>query len=313
MNKITNGEFMKLILTLITLAFITPGAFAAPPEFKDKIEQGKYYFEAAGCMNCHSPDRNKPLSGGKKMMTDFGVFYTPNISSDKTFGIGNWTDAQFLKAVKRGISPNGNYYYPSFSFAAYAKMTDEDVLAIRAYMNSLPPVALENKNHEIKFPMDQRKILFAWRALNFRKSEHVTDGERAVFKYQGTFIPVDGQSKEWNRGAYLVESTLHCTECHTPRNKIGGLETKMWMAGAPYNEENKIASNITSDKETGLGKWTKEEWKSFLQDGSKPEGDDVGGEMYNIIKYGTAKLSDSDLDDVVLYLQSLRPISNSLK
>jgi mono/diheme cytochrome c family protein len=303
---------MKNLIQSAALLLISLNIMAEAPLFKDQIERGKYYFNTSGCMNCHSPDRNSPLSGGKKMETDFGLFYTPNISSDKTNGIGAWTNEQFVKAVKRGISPKGQFYYPTFSFPAYSKMTDEDVIAMKAYIDSLPPRSEINKEHELKFPYNNRIIMAGWRALNFR-SKNLCKEDEAVFKYQGTFRPVTSQSKEWNRGAYLVESTLHCTECHTPRNKLGGLESKAWMSGTPFAEENKVASNITSDMETGLGKWSTEDWKTFLQEGTTPDGDDVGGEMYRIIKYGTAKLSDSDLDDVVVYLKSLKPIKGLTK
>ena len=296
------------------LSFILLTAFFCSTAFSDSsgrnIERGKYIFNSSGCMNCHSPDRARPLSGGKKMATSFGTFFTPNITPDKVNGIGAWSDEDFLKAVKRGISPDGQYYYPSFSFASYSKLTDSDVLDMRAYMNTLAPLPDKNKPHEIKFPMNQRKILFAWRALNFRR-EHVSAAEENVFKYQGTFRPHKNKSKEWNNGAYLVEGALHCTECHTPRNSMGGLVVNKWMAGGVLADEDNPASNITPDKDTGLGSWTKEDWTTFLKEGSTPDGDDVGGEMYRIIKYGTAHLTKSDLDDVITYLQDLKPINNT--
>ena len=295
--------FIQLFLLISTSAF-------ADQTVDQRLERGKYIFNTSGCMNCHSPDRNKPLTGGKKMVTSFGTFYTPNISADTRFGIGAWTDQQFLAAVKKGISPAGQYYYPSFSFASYAKLTDEDVLSMRAYINSLPASQNEKKPHELKFPYNKREILFAWRALNFKKN-FITKAEENVFKYQGTFRAHPAKSKEWNNGAYLVEASLHCTECHTPRNKVGGLIVNKWMAGGIVQDEDNPAPNLTTDINTGLGKWTKEDWKTFLKDGSTPDGGDVGGEMYRIVKYGTAKLTESDLDDVITYLQDLKAVSNT--
>lgn len=127
---------MKILLTLFL--FILSSSIFSELTNEQTIARGKYIFDSAGCMNCHSPNRNRPLSGGKKMETNFGTFYTPNITSDKKFGIGSWSDEEFLIAVKRGISPKGDYYYPSFSFAAYSKLTNADVLAMRAYMNTFP-------------------------------------------------------------------------------------------------------------------------------------------------------------------------------
>lgn len=275
------------------------------------LERGKYIFNLSGCMNCHSPDRNKPLAGGLEMNTPFGKFYTPNISKDPKFGIGNWTDKDFIRAVKKGISPSGKFYYPFFTFSSFTKLTDEDVIAMRAYMNTLPASTNENKAHQVKFPLNQRAILVGWRALNFKKNL-VSTKEEAVFKYQGTFRKHEDKSDEWNNGAYLVEAALHCTECHTPRNKIGGLEVDKWMSGALFSDEKNPAANITPDATTGL-KWGREDWKTFLSDGTTPDGDDVGGEMYKVIKYGTRTLSESDMDDVITYLMDLKPIKTSLE
>jgi mono/diheme cytochrome c family protein len=291
---------MKFLIPAIAFLILSSSAFA-------DLKRGQYIFNTVGCMNCHSPDRSKPLTGGVKIQTPFGTFYTPNISSDKKNGIGSWTDEQFLKAVKRGISPQGQFYYPSFTFTAYSKLSDEDVLSMRAYMNTLPAFSNKSKPHEIKFPLKYRKLLLAWRALNFR--EHLlTDSQEDVFKYQGTFRPQKDKSKEWNNGAYLVEAALHCTECHTPRNKLGGLKVKKWMSGGFIEDEENAAANITSDSETGLGNWSREDWKTFLVDGTKPDGIDVGGEMFKVIKYGTRGLTPSDLDDVVTYLKSLKAV-----
>jgi mono/diheme cytochrome c family protein len=152
--------------SIITLAFL----FLSTTSFSEtKLEKGKYIFMAAGCMNCHTPDKAKPLAGGFKIATNFGNFYTPNISSDTKFGIGNWSDQDFLKALRNGISPKKQFYYPAFPFTSYSKLTDEDILAMKAYIMSLPPQAVENKKSELKSPYNHRSLMFAWRSLNFRK------------------------------------------------------------------------------------------------------------------------------------------------
>lgn len=300
---------MKLFI--LTFAFFLSTFAAAQMTHEQKLVRGKYLFNASGCMNCHTPDRNKPLAGGLKMDTDFGSFYTPNITPDKTNGIGSWTEEDFLIAMKKGISPKGKYYYPSFVFTAYTKLTKEDTLAIWEYLKTFAPYPDKNKEHELKFPMNNRKLLLGWRALNF-KTDLVTDDEERVFKYAGTFRPRKDKSQSWNNGAYLVEAAFHCTECHTPRNKLGGLQADKWMSGAIIAGEEEPAGNITSDKQTGLGNWSKEDWKTFLTEGTKPDGVDVGGEMYKYIKYGTSKLTEQDLNDVIEYLQSLKPINHSV-
>jgi mono/diheme cytochrome c family protein len=292
------------LLTLLTTAFAQPVSVTV-------IEHGKYMAQAAGCMNCHTADRNAPLAGGVKIATPFGTFYGPNISSDPKFGIGNWSDKDFIKAVKRGISPKNQYYYPAFPFSAYTKLTDSDVLAIRAYLNTLAPQAVASKAHEINFPLNQRKLMYFWRKLNF-KQKFLTAGEQRTFKYQGEFRPKVMRTEGWNRGAYLAEAAFHCTECHTPRNKLGGLKTSQWMAGAIYGEK-EIAGNITPHPDAGLGAWTTEDWDLFLSTGETPDGGEVSGEMYRVIRNGTAKLTAEDRADLIEYLQNLKSVNRKME
>lgn len=269
-------------------------------------------FQMTGCMNCHSPEKNKPLAGGFKITTQFGNFYSPNISSDKNFGIGKWSDEDFLKAVKRGISPEKKFYYPAFPFTAYSKLTDEDVLAIKAYIMSLPPQAVANKPHELKTLFKNRLVLLPWRSINFRKHFNSKNAQ-SVYKIKGDFKANPLKSDGWNRGAYLTEAAFHCTECHTPRNALGGLETKKWMSGAPFDNGKEIATNITSDKKTGKGMWTRDDWNTFLNEGETPTGEIVDGDMWLVVKNGTSKLTDADREDVITYLQELKAVTNDMK
>jgi len=290
---------------LIAILFFSTTSFS-----ETTLEKGKYIFMASGCMNCHSPDKSKPLAGGLKIATDFGDFYTPNISSDPKFGIGNWSDKDFLMALRKGISPKKQFYYPSFPFTSYSKLSDEDILAMKTYIMSLPPQAVENKKSVLKSPYNHRALMFAWRALNFKK-HFLSEEEKVVTKYQGVYKINPNRSESWNRGAYLVEGALHCTECHTPRNALGGLVAKKWMSGALF-EEKEVAGNLTSDLETGKGAWGSKEWETFLSEGETPEGEIVSGEMWQVIKNGTSKLTDSDRADVAVYLQSLKAVKNTV-
>ena len=305
----------SLFLSIIFLTLTSPNFAQDVTVIKNnhsQLEKGKYIFQAAGCMNCHSPDKTKPLAGGFKITTTFGDFYTPNISSDSKFGIGSWTDKEFIRAVKKGISPRRTFYYPAFPFTSYTKLTDEDVIAMKAYIMTLPPQAIPSKPSELKPPYNIRPIMIGWRALNFRKHFN-TKTEEDVFKYQGAFKPRSDKSDSWNRGAYLVEGALHCTECHTPRNKLGGLESKKWMAGAPFDDGKEIAANLTSDSATGKGSWSVADWETLLTDGDTPSGDEVDGDMWLVVKNGTSKLTDEDRQAVITYLQDLKPINNKVE
>ncbi len=94
----------------------------------------------ADCAACHTAKGGEPFAGGRPFVLPFGTIYTPNITPDPETGIGKWTDANFLNAVHRGIAPDGSRYYPAFPYASYSMLTDEDALAIKAYLFSLKPV-----------------------------------------------------------------------------------------------------------------------------------------------------------------------------
>lgn len=287
----------------------------ATPTSPDKteaeiIQHGKYMFDLAGCVHCHTADKTKPLAGGYKLDSQFGTFYTPNITMDIKTGIGTWTESQFLKAMRQGISPKGEYYYPSFPFTNYTKLTDEDILAMFKYLKTLPAVELANKTHVVLFPLNQRKLMIFWRALNFRKwiDTDVDD----YSKVQGVYIPQPDKSASWNRGAYLVDGAMHCTQCHTPHNRLGGLITKKWMSGAFLFGEERPAPNLTADADSDIANWTTNDWKTFLKQGVTADGNVVGGTMSKIVKVGTSKLTAADSDAVTEYFQSLPPIKSNI-
>lgn len=290
---------------ILLISFLIQALAAASPV----VMQGQYMIQAAGCLNCHTANRSEPLGGGVKLETPFGTFFAPNISGDELHGIGSWSDKDFLMAVKHGVSPQGRYYYPAFPFSAYTKLTDEDVLAIKAYIFTMAPQKTPSLPHQLNFPFNQRKLMFFWRKLNF-KQKFLTANEKRTFKYHGDFRPKLDRNPTWNRGAYLVEGAFHCTECHTPRNQLGGLKTSQWMAGAAYGQD-EYAGNITPDLSTGLGTWTKDDWELFLTRGELPDGGEVSGEMYRVIKNGTAKLTASDRASVIEYLQSFKSVYRS--
>jgi mono/diheme cytochrome c family protein len=272
------------------------------------LARGKYLFGLASCNVCHTADAAKPLAGGKAVTSSFGTFYAPNISVSKTTGIGQWTDADFIRAFRDGKSPKGDSYFPAFPFTSYSKMSDEDLLAIKSYISSLPAVEQENKKHDVKFPFNQRKLIVFWRSLYFSSPKTVTLKNYMTAK--GPYQYLTDKDKSWNRGAYLVEGPMHCTQCHTSRDKLGGLLRAQWMAGAPFPGKNLIAPNLTPDAETGVGKWTRQDWTVFLKEGKTPSGSKVGGEMREIVLHGTALLTAADREAVIDYFQSLAPVSN---
>lgn len=262
------------------------------------VERGRYLMAAGGCYACHTDTKNKgePLAGGTAIKTPFGTFYGPNITPDPTYGIGKWSDADFIRALREGIGPDGRHLFPAFPYTSFTKITDSDLKDLKAYIFSVKPVAKPSRPHDIGFPFNIRVLQVFWRWLYFTP---------------GPFKPDPAKSAEHNRGAYLVQALGHCGECHTPRTRLGGLEADRAMAGTFNAPENALIPNITPDPETGLGKWSEEDYVNALKTGMLPDGDFVGSLMTPVINEGTSKLTDADLKAVVAYLRSLPPIHNA--
>ncbi len=260
---------------------------------------GAYATAAGGCYGCHTNTApgSIPFAGGRELKTPFGSFYSPNITPDVENGIGGWTDAQFLEALKAGVGPGGHPYFPVFPYTSYTKMTDEDALAIKSYLFSLPPSSESNKDHEIGAPLSWRWLQWGWRLLFFE---------------DGPYVPPQGASPEIARGGYLVDAMTHCGECHTPRNIVGAVDSSLYLAGTPDGGEGELVPNITPDMETGIGDWSRGDLVSFMKDGIKPDFDDVQGSMMEVIDHGLSKLTDEDLGAIADYLKSIPPINNKV-
>lgn len=286
---------------LILLLFCS-WAQAQPPLITRQPNSGAYLVKIAGCADCHTVNANQFMAGGYRLVTPFGAFYTPNITSDDETGIGRWSYIDFRNAIRLGRSPTGKIYYPVFPYRSFTKMTDEDIRKIYGYLKSVPPIQNKVRPHDIRFPFDQRWSLRFWQDFFF--SNFTIRRANRIKLGVGPFVPDRTKSKQWNRGAYLVEALAHCTECHTPRNLLGALEPLQWMAGSAFTIPGRIVPNITPDTSTGVGSWSKDDWRRFLRTGIKPNRDMVGDEMANVIQ-NTSSLTDEDREAIIIYLRSL--------
>jgi mono/diheme cytochrome c family protein len=267
-------------------------AASATPAHVPDVANGEVIFNAGGCASCHAvpdqPDRTR-LGGGVAIKSPFGTFYAPNISSDPTYGIGKWTDDQFVSAVMHGVSPGGQHYFPAFPYTSYQHARREDVLDLFAYLKTLPAVAGKVRDHDVSFPFNIRRNIGIWKFL-------FMDGK--------PFVADSTKSPQWNRGAYLVNSFGHCAECHSPRNALGGIISGERFAGGPNPEGEGWVPNITQKR---LGAWSVKDIAYFLKTGELPDGDSVGGAMTRVIK-NTSQLPDADIAAMADYLKSLPPV-----
>ena len=259
----------------------------------DVVKRGEYLARAADCFACHTVSRDRLFAGGLALPLPFGTLYSTNITPDKDTGIGDYTDQDFLNAVQRGIRRDGARLYPAMPFPSYTLMTDADVLAIKAYLFSVPAVHAENLPNTLSFPFNQRWLMTFWSAF---------------FNENARFRPNTAQSAEWNRGAYVAEALAHCGECHTPRNFALALDNRNKFSGAVFGW---YAFNITSDKESGIGAWSDDELRNYLSTGHASDRGTAAGPMGEAVDQSLSVMAPADISALVTYVRSVPPIASA--
>jgi mono/diheme cytochrome c family protein len=266
----------------------TVQATKAQPTGSALVAKGEYLTKAADCAACHTAPGGEPFAGGRAFKLPFGTIYSSNITPDRETGIGRWSDAEFVRAVHRGIGRNGEDLYPAFPYTAYALLSTDDVLAIRAYLSTVRPVSLRNTDNTLVFPFNQRYTLRAWKLL---------------FVPTRPWEPSAAHDAAWNRGSYLAEALAHCGECHTPRNLMFATKSGRKYAGAVVGGWK--AYNITSDRETGIGAWSDAEIGQYLSSGHAPAHGSAGGGMGEAIDLSLRHLTSEDIAALTQYLRTI--------
>jgi mono/diheme cytochrome c family protein len=282
--------FMAMLPLLASMSAL---AQSQPPG-TDLIKRGEYLARAADCTACHTAPEGKAFGGGYPVNTPFGVIYGTNISSDKQFGIGNWSDDEFVAAVRDGIGKQGQQLYPAMPYDSFTKMSRDDVLAIKAYLMSLPPVSEASAKTDLSFPFNQRWGMVFWKMFNLDKGELKAD---------------PSESAEWNQGRYLVEALAHCGTCHTPRNLTMGMDNSKAFGGSDLGGW--TAYNITPDKNAGIGGWSDDDLVKYLKTGNVAGRASASGPMAEAIEHSLQYLPESDLKAITVYLRSTPAIADS--
>lgn len=283
------GMRKVLFIGLISFLLWLPGVSARA---EGDVKRGEYLAQVADCLACHTEDREGavPYAGGRALKTPFGTFYGPNITPDREAGIGRWSEADFIRAVRFGVRPDGAAYFPAFPYPSFTKITDNDLRDLWAYLRTLTPDKRPSRAHELGFFFQWRFPVRFWKRLFFTP---------------GPFVNDPGRSPIINRGAYLVQALGHCGECHTPRNFLGAPKTNRYLAGGQGPDGKKVP-NLTP---TRLKKWSDPELKDFLTTGILPDGDVANKTMGEVIKNTTSRLTPADLNAVISYLRSLPPLA----
>ena len=286
---------IKTLTFLIPLLAAVSAIVPAAAQTGDAA-RGEYVLNMAGCVACHTVAKDGEfLAGGRELKTDFGSFFTPNITPDRETGIGDWNDEDFVRALREGKSPTGGHYYPTFPYTSYARMTEQDMLDLKAYLDTVPAVRNPVPDHDLPFPFGIRASMFGWKLLFFDDTP---------------FAPDPNQSAAWNRGAYIVNGPGHCGECHTPRNLLGVVDSDRPLAGNANGPDGDAVPNITPGP-GGIGDWSADDIVSFLEIGITPDSDFVGGAMTDVVQASTSKLTADDLKAIATYLTSLPPIADA--
>jgi mono/diheme cytochrome c family protein len=257
--------------------------------------KGEYLAKAGGCAGCHTDtaEGSPAYAGGRVLDTPFGRFFGPNITPHPQAGIGQWSEHDFVRAMRHGIRPDGAHYYPAFPYPAFTQIRDEDLRDLWAYLRGLPANARESRSHELRFPFGWRWLIWGWKFLFFSP---------------GPSKGGSGLGAQANRGAYLANALGHCGECHTPRNFLGGPKKDRHLAGAELPEGR--APNLTP---AGLKRWDDNALRDFLRTGATPEGDTASDVMYEVVRNTTSQLTPGDLDALIAYLRSLPPLPGEPK
>ena len=267
-----------------------------PAELKSAgiIERGEYLTRAADCAVCHTAKGGTPFAGGRAFVLPFGTLYSTNITPDPETGIGNYTDADFLNAVHKGVGRSDAKLYPAMPYASYTYMSDDDALAIKAYLFTLKPLHAPAPRNTLSFPFNQRSLMGIWSMM---------------FNPDARFEPNADRSDEWNRGAYLAEAMGHCGECHTPRNLEFALNNRKKFAGAI--QAGWRAYNITSDHGSGVGAWSDADLAHYLSTGHADGRGTAAGPMGEAIDESLSHLRPSDIKALVTYLRTVPSIDSS--
>lgn len=304
--------FVAVTAIAVYAKFALPNIGPAPDltieRTPERISRGEYLANSvAVCMDCHSIrdfslyagpiDKKTFGAGGEKFGKELGFpgnLYSKNITP---YRLQHWTDGEIFRAITSGVSKNGQALFPLMPYQRYGEMDNEDIYAIIAYIRTLTPVKSEIPERELDFP------------LNFIVNTIPEKGESKS-------VPDMNNSTDY--GKYLINAAS-CVECHSKSDKGELLEGTEFGGGGEFKSRGGVvySSNITPDKETGIGTWTKQAFiKRFKQyqdttyHSPKLKQTDFNTPM-PWIPYST--MTEKDLGAIYDYLQTVKPLKHSVK
>jgi mono/diheme cytochrome c family protein len=289
------GVLAVAVVALLAVAWrpaIPPIAPPSPASFpRALVERGESLAGAGRCIECHTASGGPANAGGRELLTRVGAFYSTNLTPDPETGIGAWSEAAFVRALREGVSRDGRHLFPVFPYTHYTQLDAADIAALYGYFMSRPAVRAPQRANALAFPLDVRPLLALWKALFFRP---------------GPYRPDPGHDARWNRGAYLAEALAACAICHTDRNALGAERVGHPYAGAMIDGWFAEALDISPSP----ARWTESEVAAYLRQGDSPPHGVAVGPMRAVVR-GLNGLSDSDLQAIATYIVSLNSPSGA--
>ncbi|WP_046791881.1 cytochrome c [Tatumella morbirosei] len=283
----------SLLLMFTGSMLWTASASAAGNDAAAAINRGEYLATASDCAACHTDKGGLPFAGGLHIVSPVGTIIASNITPSKTYGIGDYTEQQFADAVRKGIRADGANLYPAMPYTAYSVMTDQDIHDLYLYfMQRVKPVDHPAEETKLPFPMNIRMMMKSWNLL---------------FLNDKPFSPDASQSAAWNRGKYLVDGPAHCSTCHTPRGPLMEEESSKFLSGGQVGAW--YAPNITSDPQSGIGRWSQADIVQYLRTGNLPGKAQAAGSMGEAVEHSFQHLTDNDLNAIATYIRTVKPIA----
>ncbi len=278
----------------VTAPAATSPAALPTPSADPSVERGRYLAKAGDCISCHTGPGAAPFAGGLPMKTPFGTIVSSNITPDKSAGIGDYTEADFARALREGVRRDGKHLYPAMPYPSFAKLNDADMHDLYAYFRQgVAPSATKPPPTDLPWPFSMRFLMIGWNLLYLDKGVYQADSSR---------------SAEWNRGAYLAQGLGHCGDCHTPRSMLGGVKANSERKGDSYLAgtliDGWLAQPLRHMEQPTAAQWSTDDMVTYLKTGRTAH-TAAFGPMSQVVENSTQYMTKEDLGSIATYLQSI--------
>ena len=266
---------------------IAPIATPSPASFdRVSVARGAALASIGDCAVCHTATDGASYAGGRAIGTPFGVVYAVNITPDPETGLGHWSKAAFVRAMRQGAARDGEPLYPAFPFDHFTRLSDADLTDLYAFVMTRSPVRATAPANRLIPPLGWRPLAAGWTLL---------------FLHPGLTPDDPSRSPQWNRGRYLAEALGHCAACHTPRNLLGAEEHTRAYAGGWSDGWYAPPLNATSPAARA---WTADALYTYLRTGLSPSHAAAAGPM-GPVTAELARAPEADVRAIATYIASL--------